>query len=264
MQNSIISYSASFSQSNLIQSLFWHFPRTLISWASFNLLSVIIVVLVAVYMFPKEFKEKRIRIFIGLMIGVYFTFIGAKIFYFIINGIYSLLNRETFDISTVHLGKASLGLFFFQLLVTWVLTKNNKNGITFLKALDYFVAVTFAGLALTRIECLCVGCCYGRPLAGPIGALFNGNHPTQIYSFVNLCFSLVVSRILYIKRRNFPDGSTYFGSMAVYCALRVIIEGFRADSVPVLGSITLAQITFLLMAAGSIFALVRINKRSAV
>ncbi|MFH1836681.1 MAG: prolipoprotein diacylglyceryl transferase family protein [Candidatus Omnitrophota bacterium] len=264
MQNSIVYQSALFAQSGLMRSFLWPFSRSMSPWFYFNVLCTIIIVSVAVYMWPKEFKEKRIDIFIALMIGIYFSLMGSKFFYFIIMSSHYLLTKEAFDISAGHLGKASLGMFFSQLLVTWGLTRIRKNGITFLEALDYFVAVTFAGLALTRIECLSVGCCYGRPLLGPIGMWFNGNHPTQIYSFMNLCFSLVISRILYSKRGKFPAGTTYFGSMAVYCALRVIIEGFRADSVPVLGSITLAQMTFSLLTAGAIFALVRINKRSAI
>ncbi|MBU1083611.1 MAG: prolipoprotein diacylglyceryl transferase [Candidatus Omnitrophica bacterium] len=270
--NSLVKIGAILTQSRLVLSLIWPFPLVSSAWGILTYIGIFMILFLAIALRPKDFPVTRREILIGIFITLYFCFQNLKVFSFLTQVVYSAfpktvaLGSTSMPLLAHRGGYASLGMFFTALLTTWILTKKVANRITFLGSLDYFCFLGSVGLVFTRVGCFIAGCCYGKPIGPFLRSILpfipsGETHPTQLYSIAINIITIVVSRLIYRNRQKFREGTTFFGTMLVYCVLRFIVEGFRGDSVNVLGNITLAQLTFLYLSWAMWSRLRKINKR---
>lgn len=134
-------------------------------------------------------------------------------------------------------------------LAAWLLLRRDR--FPFLRAADMAGMAIAVGLVCGRLGCLLGGCCFGRPLDGPLGLVFPpyspaseaeaklgelahrglpslGVHPTQLYESLGawlLALLLVFAR--HPKKRF--DGQVFLEFLGGYAVLRFVIEFFRAD-----------------------------------
>ena len=101
------------------------------------------------------------------------------------------------------------------------------------------------GITLARLGCFLNGCCHGGPTAMPWGVVFpkvgpHPVHPTQVYeSLAGLSIFLILQRFRH-KQRN--HGEIFLSCMALYGALRFLIEIWRADNPVFLMGMSLSQV----------------------
>ena len=115
-----------------------------------------------------------------------------------------------------------------------------------LDALTPFFASLAIGIAFSH---LASGAAFGRETNVPWaidqwGAL---RHPTQFYEIIA---SLLILALILIQKPNPTAGYEFLSFVALTCASRLLIEGFRGDSTLVFGGLRAAQITawFILFA----------------
>lgn len=104
--------------------------------------------------------------------------------------------------------------------------------------LDLMAAVTPLGIAIGRLGCLSVGCCYGMPFDGPL-ALHFPNHPAceapagiglfpiQLLAALNGLLLFAVTLQL-LRKRRYP-GQVLAWFLMLYSAIRLVEEHFRGD-----------------------------------
>ena len=129
--------------------------------------------------------------------------------------------------------------------------------------LDLAAPFVALGEAITRIGCLCNGCCWGTPTRLPWGIHFprysfpwhqhvnEGRiwadashslpvHPTQLYMTLGLL--VLFSVLLFLLRQNAKSGYAFCGYLIGYGVLRGVIETFRGDSAHELMGMTVSQV----------------------
>jgi prolipoprotein diacylglyceryltransferase len=116
-----------------------------------------------------------------------------------------------------------------------------RKGLPFWATLDSLTP----GLALLAIAIpladLAAGTAYGAPTTLPWGIwLWNDfRHPSQVYALLAGVVLLVVS---WPRGTSAPDGRRFLTFAALSCALRLILETWRGDSILLTGSIRLWQV----------------------
>ena len=144
--------------------------------------------------------------------------------------------------------------------------------------LDLAAPFVALGEAITRIGCLCNGCCWGAPTRLPWGIHFprysfpwhqqvnDGRiwadtshslpvHPTQLYMTLGLMVLFVA--LLLLLRQNVTKGRVFCGYLIGYGVLRGVVESFRGDSAHDLLGMTVSQvISISLILVGIVLAFV--------
>jgi phosphatidylglycerol:prolipoprotein diacylglycerol transferase len=141
------------------------------------------------------------------------------------------------------------GGFIGASLAAWFLLRADRFPVW--KAADMAGMVVPVGLAFGRMGCLLGGCCFGRPLEGPLGLVFPpysaasaaqardgllhaphlhslAVHPTQLYEAWG-SFALACVLILWLHGKKRYDGHVFLVFVMGYAALRFVLEYFRAD-----------------------------------
>ena len=156
-----------------------------------------------------------------------------------------------------------------SLAAFWLL---KRDRFPFFKAADMAGMVIPIGLTFGRMGCLLGGCCFGRPLHGPLALVFPPYsaassaqardgllagehlhslpvHPTQLYEAVgSFVLGLVLTFLVHPKKRY--DGHVFVGFVIGYAGLRFVLEYFRADDRGGIGVLSTSQwMGLLLMAA---------------
>jgi phosphatidylglycerol:prolipoprotein diacylglycerol transferase len=97
------------------------------------------------------------------------------------------------------------------------------RGLGFWRGADYFAVAVPLGHAIGRVGCFAAGCCGGRH-----------PHPVQLYEAAGLlaiawCCS---SRLEAVEGGRLPHGGVFRLYLALYGALRVLLDPLRADGRP--------------------------------
>ena len=168
-------------------------------------------------------------------------------------------------------GFAYYGGFIGACLAGWFQLKRDR--FPFWKAADMAGMVVPLGLSFGRMGCLLAGCCFGAPLASPLGLSFPPNspasevqfregllssvfqpslpvHPTQIYeSVISLLISVVLTLWLHGRKRY--DGQIFAAFIALYAVARFTLEVWRRDDRGALLGLSTSQLigVFLLIIA---------------
>jgi phosphatidylglycerol:prolipoprotein diacylglycerol transferase len=151
-------------------------------------------------------------------------------------------------------GFAYFGALAVSVAALWIYTVMAKK--SFLVLMDYIAPFLMLSQVFVRIGCLMAGCCYGKPTGSAFGLTFKSvdtilRHPTQGYEAILLVAIYIVTRIVYLKKRD-KIGYTFFLALFLYGIGRFFIEFFRVDSPAVFLNITLAQSTCLILAVISL------------
>lgn len=95
--------------------------------------------------------------------------------------------------------------------------------LDFVRGADYFAVAIPLGHALGRVGCFAAGCCGGIP-----------PHPVQLYEAVGLLLIAWIDRraLARVERGAAPEGSAFRAYLALYAALRLLLDPLRADGRP--------------------------------
>lgn len=95
--------------------------------------------------------------------------------------------------------------------------------LDFVRGADYFAVAVPLGHALGRIGCFFEGCCYGR-----------SGQPVQLYEALGLALIALGSRHVLgrVEAGVAPKGTAFRLYLALYGALRVMLDPLRADGRP--------------------------------
>ena len=122
-----------------------------------------------------------------------------------------------------------------------------RKGMPVLKTADLIVPYVALGHAIGRVGCFLNGCCYGRPTTFLLKVRFAGEqaarHPAQLYSALLLFALYLFLRRLYLKPHK--DGHVALAYFIFYPALRIFVEHFRGDNLPVIFKMTFSQLVSL-------------------
>ncbi len=93
----------------------------------------------------------------------------------------------------------------------------------FVRGADYFAVALPLGHAVGRIGCYLEGCCHGRP-----------PHPVQLYESAGLALTALACRSFLgrVEARALARGSAFRLYLALYGALRLLLDPLRADGRP--------------------------------
>ena len=153
------------------------------------------------------------------------------------------LSPAAFDLGAGLLGAGLAGVAVIQ-----------RKRLPAWQALD-LLAPLFACLAVgLALSDLASGAAFGSKTQLPWAIQLWGarRHPTQVYE---LLAALAVLAVIWFWRPPLRAGSRFLLWIALAAASRLFIEGFRGDSILVLGGLRLAQVVAWLALAGALAAL---------
>lgn len=163
-----------------------------------------------------------------------FAFLGARIFYIIVN--FGIFLENPASIIFSRSGFVFYGGLIFGVITLKFLIK--RYHADFLEFMDIFAPGLALGHAFGRLGCFFYGCCYGKVTKSAIGILFPPDSPagnlgekvipTQLISSFFLFMLFFV--LLLIKRRKKYGGQVFIAYLFFYGSFRFIIEFFRGDS----------------------------------
>lgn len=139
--------------------------------------------------------------------------------------------------------------------------------LSFWQLLDIGAPCLILYMAVYRIGCVLVGCCYGLPCNQPWAVIYNNpNSPaplgTPIYptQFYHLIWNVVVLAIVWIFRKRFKvAGELGLVAWILYFMGDFAIRFFRGNEPPVLG-LSLSEITDLtIIVAAAYFLILRLK-----
>jgi len=244
--------------------LFKNTPYQIATWDLFLLIGFIFVIVLAAIKKPRDFPLNRLTIIILPVLLLICGFFGAKLLYIYLHRkTIFVVTRSTLAEAFPSAGYAFLGGLFAEIAALAAFVKIRIKRISFLVFADYAVPFLILHEAIVRIGCFFAGCCYGKPTDLPWACVFLKDnirrHPTQLYESLILAITYFSMRHIY--KKGAPKGVVFFGTIGMYTFLRFFVEYFRADSFPVIGDITLAQVTVFAIATVCAIALLIILKR---
>ncbi len=175
-------------------------------------------------------------------------------------------------------GLVYYGGLLLSIAVALVFCKRRK--LDFWRVADIYAPAIAFGLAFGRMGCLSAGCCYGKPSDFPFGwrvpwgiTFYSGQvppdlrgiplHPTQIYEAVGSL--LIYFYLVRLRKRQQYDGQVWWTFLAIYAAMRYVIEFFRFDvdrGVYLHGWLSTSQIIGAIIIVVSLFMLPRLKARA--
>jgi phosphatidylglycerol---prolipoprotein diacylglyceryl transferase len=189
---------------------------------------------------------------------VFFTvvtgYVGALLFSFIENLI-------VYHDIIINFGLRADGLPIAVTIFLLIYAKVTK--LPFWQLLDIGAPCLILYMAVYRIGCVLVGCCYGLPCNQPWAVIYNNpNSPaplgTPIYptQFFHLIWNVLVLAILWIFRKRFKIAGTLgLVGWMLYFLGDFPIRFFRGNEPPVLG-LSLTEITDLVTIAAAVYFLI--------
>ena len=147
--------------------------------------------------------------------------------------------------------------------------------------LDLAAPFVALGEAITRIGCLCNGCCWGTPTRLPWGIHFprysfpwhqhvnegriwaDASHSLPVHStqlYMTLGLLVLFSVLLFLLRQNAKRGYAFCGYLIGYGVLRGVIETFRGDSAHDLLGMTVSQVISISLIVLGIVLVFVLNK----
>ncbi|MEI6971594.1 MAG: prolipoprotein diacylglyceryl transferase [bacterium] len=197
-----------------------------------------------------------ICIYLGRRIGRDAGFISDLITWIMISGIigarlaYVLANFKQYSadpITILYIHKGGLVYYGgFVGAAIGVILFARSRGESLLKLCDVVCVGLPLSHALGRVGCYLNGCCVGKP-TGWVGLPV---HPVQLYE-AGLNAALFLGLLWYYHRKK-RDGSVAATYLLSYATIRFSIEFLRGDERLMLGALTLAQVSSLVMFAGGV------------
>ncbi|MEW6382219.1 MAG: prolipoprotein diacylglyceryl transferase [bacterium] len=168
------------------------------------------------------------------------------------------------------------GLVFYGGLIASILTGLfylKKHRLRVWKYADILAPAIALGQGIGRIGCLMAGCCYGKETSCPWAIRFTDPHslavlnvplhPTQIYEAVGAL--LIFGLLLGLRKKKSFEGQIFWTYIALYSALRFVIEFFRGDEVRAFfwHTLSLTQVIGIALFLSSLYMLWTLKKVAA-
>lgn len=210
----------------------------------------------------KGFDEKILgNFFIAAMVG---GVIGAKLLFIFENVPLSDFLNNPFTYLFSRGGLTFYGGFIVGFILTWIVV--HRSNLSYWQVGDACAPGMALGYAVGRIGCFLVGDDYGIPSSLPWAISFpNGLpptidrvHPTQLYEVI---FMTVVFLILWkIRKLDKPNGWMFTIYLIFAASERFLIEFVRSTTPSHILSLSLAQVTAIIIIAIGVGKLVLIQK----
>ena len=200
----------------------------------------------------RPLRLKRVHIFWLCSITVICGYLGALLF----SIIESLLAYHS--IATFNFSLRADGLPIAVTIATLIYAR--INNLDYWPLLDIGAISLILYMAVYRIGCVLVGCCYGLPCDQPWAIIYtNPNSPAPldiaIYptQFFHLIWNFLVLAIVWLSRKEFKVvGTLGLFAWTLYFAGDFVIRFFRGNEPPVLG-LSLSEITDILAIIAAIY-----------
>lgn len=217
------------------------------------LLAGIVALLLFIVLARRSGLQKRHIIWIWLL-TVIFGYIGAFLFSFIENLI-------VYHDTVINFGLRADGLPIVAMITIVIYARITK--LSFWQLLDIGTPCLILFMAVYRIGCVMVGCCYGLPCDQPWAVIYNNpNSPaplgTPIYptQFFHLIWNVVVFATVWLLRKSFKTpGALGLVGWILYFLGDFVIRFFRGNEPPVFG-LSLSEITALMIIGAAVYLLV--------
>jgi len=152
-----------------------------------------------------------------------------------------------------------------------ILIYARANKLPFWPLLDIGTPCLILFMAIYRVGCVLIGCCYGLPCDLPLAVTYNNPgslaplgmpvYPTQLY---HLIWNVAVLLIILLLRKSLkPVGSLGLMGWILYFAGDFVIRFFRGNEPPVI-LLSLSQLTDLALIAVAIYFLVQRFKKAGL
>lgn len=204
--------------------LFHTGPFRVESYPFFMALALAVGLLVLLYFLKKQKKthEHSFSIIAAALVG---GVLGAKIPIWLTQ--YPQIVERGFDIDAFLTGRTIVGGLIGGTLAVWWIKQRLRTKQRIGNAIAPALA---AGIAIGRWGCFLRGCCYGMPTTLPWGVDFGDGvlrHPTQLYESL---FGIIAFFVLmFLLRKNRPDGLLFSTFMIVYFLFRFFLEFIRVE-----------------------------------
>lgn len=205
------------------------------------------------------------------------SLVGSKILMFFTEPEYREHPAQLFSLDFLRSGGVFYGGLIGALITAYLLMR--RYGLPWWKTADACAPGIALGNVLGRLGCFSAGCCWGKPTNLPWGVRFTelGHevtgvpidarlHPTQLYeSFAML---IVFFFLIWLHRRKKFSGQVILAYIAIYAAVRFVIEFVRDDPrgdilrLTTLTGLSTSQIIGLIVGVGAIVLLI-IRRRRA-
>jgi phosphatidylglycerol:prolipoprotein diacylglycerol transferase len=227
-----------------------------IGWGIIMAVVAAIVSLALFIVMARRIGLKKAHIVWLFFLTVVTGYIGALLFSIIEN---LIVYHDTGII--INFGVRADGLPIAVTILTLIYAKVIK--FSFWQLLDIGAPCLILYMAVYRIGCVLVGCCYGLPCDQPWAVVYNNpNSPaplgTPIYptQFYHLIWNFLVLVILWIFRKRFKvAGALGLVGWTLYFLGDFAIRFFRGNEPPVLG-LSLSQITDLMAIIAAAYFLI--------
>lgn len=188
----------------------------------------------------KKLNDNGVIIAVGALLG---GTIGAKLLEFAIN--FDFFIKNITNLSALASGRTIVGGLIGGTLGAIIAKKKfnikEKRG-------NFFAPAIAIGVAIGRLGCFCVGCCYGKATNLPWGVDFGDRimrHPTQIYESLFMIMMFVYLEKIK-NREDIKPGQLFKILMLSYFTFRFFIEFIRTEPVIIAG-LTVFQIISLIV-----------------
>lgn len=229
-----------------------------IGWGIIMAVAAGIVALLLFVVMARRSGLQKVHILWLCFLTVIFGYFGALLFSFIENLI-------VYHDIIINFGLRADGLPIAVTILILIYAKVTK--VPFWQLFDIGIPCLILYMAVYRIGCVLVGCCYGLPCNQPWAVIYNNpNSPaplgTPIYptQFFHLIWNVLVLVILWIFRKRFKvPGTLGLVAWMLYFLGDFPIRFFRGNEPPVLG-LSLTEITDLvLIAVAAYFLILRLK-----
>jgi phosphatidylglycerol:prolipoprotein diacylglycerol transferase len=164
---------------------------------------------------------------------IIFSFIGARLFYIIVE--FRSFLEASLSTLVGRSGFVFYGGIVFGSSTLLILCRRHK--INFFKFVDTLSLGLPLGHAIGRIGCFFYGCCYGRPTRSFLGILFLPESPAGALGIKVIPTQLIESFFLFliffslliVSRRKKLEGQVFVLYLILYGIVRFVIEFYRGD-----------------------------------
>ena len=234
-----------------------------IGWGLIMAVSAGIVAMLLFVAIARRFGLQKAHILWLGFLTVISGYIGALLFAIIEN---LIVYHDTGTI--INFGLRADGLPIAVTIATLGYARITK--LSFWQLLDIGAPCLILYMAVYRIGCVLVGCCYGLPCDQPWAVIYNNpNSPaplaTPLYptQFYHLIWNVIVLAIVWLLRKRFKVAGTLgLTAWILYFLGDFVIRFFRGNEPPVFG-LSLSQITDLVVIAAAAYFLI-LRFRAAV
>lgn len=225
-----------------------------IGWGLIMALAAGIVALLLFVVLARRSGLQKVHIIWIWLITVISGYIGALLFSFIENLI-------VYHDTVINFGVRADGLPIAAMIA--ILIYAGRTKLSFWQLLDIGTPCLILFMAIYRIGCVLVGCCYGLPCDQPWAVIYNNPgspapigtpiYPTQLF---HLIWNVIVLAMVWLLRKRFKaQGELGLTGWILYFLGDFIIRFFRGNEPPVFG-LSLSEITDLIAIVAAVYLLI--------